>query len=66
MCPLQWGSVVQTSLDFEWSERGWVANSPDFKWALGPANPILEHRLHSAWYLKGFSRITVKRTIKIC
>ena len=31
---IQWGSEIRPSLDFEWSKRGWVANSPDFKWDL--------------------------------
>ena len=28
----QWGSEIRTSLDLEWSKRGWVANSPDLEW----------------------------------
>ena len=28
---MQWGSEICTSLDFEWSKRGWVANVPDFQ-----------------------------------
>ena len=28
---VQWRSEIRTSLDFEWSKRGWVANVPD-KW----------------------------------
>ena len=31
---VQRGSEISTSLDFEWSERGWVANDPDFEWDL--------------------------------
>ena len=31
---LQWGSEIWTSLDFEWSKRGWVANGLDFEWDL--------------------------------
>ena len=31
---IQWGSKIQTSLDFEWSKRGWVANVLDFEWDL--------------------------------
>ena len=26
---IEWGSEIPTSLDFEWSKRGWVANGPD-------------------------------------
>ena len=26
---IQWGSEIRTSLDFEWSKRGWVANGPE-------------------------------------
>ena len=32
--PIQWGSEIQNSMDFEWLKRGWVANFPDFKWDL--------------------------------
>ena len=31
---LQWGSEIQTSLEFEWSKREWVANGLDFEWDL--------------------------------
>ena len=31
---IQWRSEIQTSLDFDWSKRGWVVNSPDFVWDL--------------------------------
>ena len=31
---LQWRSEIRTSLDFEWSKRGWVANVLDFEWDL--------------------------------
>ena len=31
---IQWGSEIRPSLDFEWSERGWVANGLDFEWHL--------------------------------
>ena len=34
---IQWGSEIQTSLDFELSKRGWVANKQDFEWDLGMA-----------------------------
>ena len=27
---IQWGSEILTSLDSEWSKRGWVANGLDF------------------------------------
>ena len=29
---IQWGFEIQTSLDFEWSKRGCVANGQDFEW----------------------------------
>ena len=35
------GSEIQTSLDFEWSKRGWVANGPDFKWDLKTKSPTI-------------------------
>ena len=28
------GTEIQTSLDFEWLIRGWIANGPDFEWDL--------------------------------
>ena len=29
---LKWGSKIQTTtLDFEWSKRGWFKNGPDFE-----------------------------------
>ena len=28
---VQWGSEIRTSLDFEWSKRGWVATGLDFE-----------------------------------
>ena len=31
---IQWGPEIWTSLDFEWSKRGWVSNGPDFEWDL--------------------------------
>ena len=31
---IQWGSEIWTSLDFEWSKKGWVADGPDFEWDL--------------------------------
>ena len=35
------GSELQTSLDFEWSKRGWVANGPDFEWDLKSESPAI-------------------------
>ena len=29
---VQWGSEIQTSLEFNWVKRGWLANGPDFEW----------------------------------
>ena len=34
LCQSQWGSEIQTRLDFKWVERGWVENGPDFEWDL--------------------------------
>ena len=31
---VQWGFEIRTSLDFEWSKRGRVANGQDFEWDL--------------------------------
>ena len=31
---VEWGSEIQTSLNFEWSKIGWFANSWDFEWDL--------------------------------
>ena len=31
---LHWGSEIWTSLDFEWSKKGWVVNGLDFNWDL--------------------------------
>ena len=39
--PLQWGSEFQTSLDYEWSKRGWVANGYDFEWDLKSGSPTI-------------------------
>ena len=36
---VQWGSEFRTSLDFEWSKRGWVANSLEFEWDLKSGSP---------------------------
>ena len=36
---LQWGSEIQTSLDSEWSKRGWVANGPDLQHDLKTGKP---------------------------
>ena len=37
----QWGSEIQTSMDFEWSKRGWVANGLDFEWDLKSGSPTI-------------------------
>ena len=31
---VQQGSEIQTSLEFDWVKRGWLANGPDFEWDL--------------------------------
>ena len=38
---LQWGSEIQTSLDFEWSKRGWVENGLDFELDLKNRSPTI-------------------------
>ena len=35
------GSEIRTILDFEWSKRGWVANSLDFEWDLKSGSPSI-------------------------
>ena len=37
---------IQTSLDFEWSKRGWVANGPDFQWDLKSGSPTISNPNH--------------------
>ena len=37
----QWGSEVQTGLDFEWPKQGWVAIDLDFKWDLKSGSPTI-------------------------
>ena len=39
MVEVQWGSEIGTSLGFEWSKRGWVANGLDFEWDLKYGSP---------------------------
>ena len=38
---VQWGSEIQTSLDFEWSKRGWVEKGLDLKWNLKSRSPTI-------------------------
>ena len=38
---IQWGSEIQTRLDFEWSKRGWVVNGPDFEWDMKSGSPTI-------------------------
>ena len=40
-CIVQWESDIRTSLDFEWSKRGWVANGQDFEWVLKMGSPTI-------------------------
>ena len=35
------GAEIWTSLDLEWSKRGWVANGLDYKWNLKFGNPTI-------------------------
>ena len=51
---LQWGSEIQTSLDFEWSKRGWVANGLDFKWVLKYGSPVIWNHCHFVKKTKTF------------
>ena len=41
ICYVHWGSEIWTSLDFEWSKRGWVANGPYFKCDLKSGSPTI-------------------------
>ena len=36
---VQWGSEIRSSLDFEWSKRGWFSNSLNFEWDLKSGSP---------------------------
>ena len=38
---LQWGSKIWSSLDFEWSKRGWITNGLDFEWDLKSGSQII-------------------------
>ena len=38
---IQWGSEIWTSLDLEWSKKGWVADGPDFEWDLKSGSPTI-------------------------
>ena len=38
---LHWGSEIQTSLDFDWSKRGWVANGLNLEWDLKFRSPTV-------------------------
>ena len=38
---VQWGSEIRTSLDFEWSKRGWVSNGLYFEWDLKCWSPTI-------------------------
>ena len=38
---VQWGSEIWTSLDCEWSKRGWVANGLNFEWDLKSRSPTI-------------------------
>ena len=40
---IQWGSGIWTSLDFEWSKLGWVANGADFDWELKSGSPTIRN-----------------------
>ena len=41
--PVQWGSEIQTSLDFKCSKRSRVANDLDFKWDLKSRSPTIRN-----------------------
>ena len=53
---IKWGSKIQTSLDFEWSKRGWVANGLDFEWDLksGQMAAILSKPFEIRTKISGF------------
>ena len=51
---IQWGSEIQTSLDFEWSKRGWVANGLDFEWVLKYGSPVIWNHCHFVKKTKTF------------
>ena len=46
------GSEILTSLDFEWSNRGWFANGLDFKWDLKFWKQPLEIRTNGRHFVK--------------
>ena len=48
---VQWGSEIQTSLDFEWLKRGWVANGSDYEWDLEAQS--FEIWTKKVWILNG-------------
>ena len=37
------GSAIQTSLDFQWSQRSWVANGLNFEWNPKSASPTIRN-----------------------
>ena len=39
----QMGNEIRTSLDFEWTERGWFANDLDFKCDLKLGRPTIRN-----------------------
>ena len=41
LLPLLLGSEIWTSMNFEWSKRGWVKNCPDFKLDLKSGSPTI-------------------------
>ena len=38
---VQWGSEIGSSMDFEWSKRGWVASGLVFEWNLKSGSPTM-------------------------
>ena len=38
---IQCRSEIQTTLDFKWSKKGWVANGQDFEWDWKSGSPTV-------------------------
>ena len=51
-CAVQWGSEIMTSVDFEWSKKGWVTIRPDFKWDLKSRSQQLEIQTNGYHFVK--------------
>ena len=49
---LQCGSAIWTSLDFEWSKRGWFSDGLDFEWDLKSRAQPFEIKLNGCHFAK--------------